>query len=53
VAPEGGEEQASAGYWEGAFAAIVVIAVLGILTSGVADYVHRVISRRMGVETSA
>lgn len=46
-------EQASAGYWEGAFAAIVVIAVLGILTSGVADYIHRVISRRMGVETSA
>ena len=46
-------EQAGAGYWEGAFAAIVVIAVLGILTSGLADYIHRIISRRMGVNSNA
>jgi len=46
-------EQAGVGYWEGAFAAVVVIAVLGILTAGVADYIHRVISKRMGVEANA
>ncbi|MDR3075606.1 MAG: ABC transporter permease subunit, partial [Candidatus Methanoplasma sp.] len=43
-------EQATAGYWPGAYAAIVVIAVLGLLTTGVADYIHRFVSKRVGVE---
>jgi NitT/TauT family transport system permease protein len=43
-------EQASIGYWPGAYAALVVIAILGLLTIGVADYVHRVISKRMGMD---
>lgn len=43
-------EQASAGYWPGAFAAIVVIAFLGIITTGLADYVHRIVSKRIGME---
>ena len=45
-------EQAGQGYYEGAFAAIVIIAILGILTAGLADYIHRTISKRMGVDTS-
>lgn len=44
-------EQATAGYWPGAYAAIIVIAALGLLTTGVADYVHRFVSKQMGVET--
>jgi len=43
-------EQATIGYWPGAYAALVVIAILGILTTGVADYIHRVISKRMGID---
>ncbi|MDR2846530.1 MAG: ABC transporter permease [Candidatus Methanoplasma sp.] len=43
-------EQSTAGYWPGAFAALVVIAILGLLTIGVADYVHRVLSKRMGMD---
>ena len=43
-------EQATAGFWPGAYAAIVVIAILGILTTGLAEYVHRFVSKRMGVE---
>ncbi len=43
-------EQASAGYWPGAYAAIVVIAVLGLLTAGVAEYIHKVVSKRMGID---
>ncbi len=43
-------EQASAGYWPGAYAAIVVIAVLGLLTSGVAEYIHKFVSKRMGID---
>ncbi|MDR1955053.1 MAG: ABC transporter permease [Candidatus Methanoplasma sp.] len=42
-------EQATAGNWPGAYAALVVIAILGLLTIGVADYVHRIISKRMGM----
>ncbi|MCL2148267.1 MAG: ABC transporter permease [Methanomassiliicoccaceae archaeon] len=42
--------QAQAGYWPGAYAALVIIAVLGLLTIGVADYAHRMLSKRMGIE---
>ncbi len=40
---------ATNGLWPNAFAAIVVIAILGILTTGLAEYIHKVITRRMGM----
>lgn len=43
-------EQASLGYWPGAFAAVVIIAVLGLLTTGLAEYVHKVVAKRMGMD---
>ena len=43
-------EQASAGFWPGAFAAIIVIAVLGLVTTGLAEYIHKLVSRRMGMD---
>ena len=33
-----------------AFAGIIVIAILGLLTTGVAEYISKVVSRRMGVD---
>ncbi len=33
-----------------AFAGIIIIAILGLLTTGVADYISRVVSKRMGVD---
>lgn len=42
-------EQATAGFWPGAFAAIVVIALLGLVTTGLAEYVHKVVTSRMGM----
>ncbi len=42
-------EQATAGFWPGAFAAIVVIAVLGLITTGLAEYIHKVVTSRMGM----
>ena len=39
---------ATNGLWPNAFAAIVIIAILGIVTTGLAEYVHKVITRRMG-----
>ncbi len=42
--------QAQMGYWPNVYAGIVIIAVLGILTTSLADYVHKVITRRMGIE---
>lgn len=42
-------EQATAGFWPSAYAAIVVIAVLGIVTTGLAGYVHKFITTRMGM----
>lgn len=42
-------EQAVAGFWPGAFAAIVVIAILGLVTTGLAEFVHKKISRGMGM----
>ena len=41
---------ASIGYWPGAYAGLVVIGLLGLLTIGVADYLHRLLSKRMGME---
>lgn len=43
-------EQATIGYWPGAFAAIIVIAFLGLMTTGVAEYIHKVVSKRMGMD---
>lgn len=43
-------EQASIGHWPGAFAAVVVIAVMGILTTGLAEYVHKIVTKRMGMD---
>ena len=37
-------------YWDYAFAGIIVIAVLGLLTTGVAEQVSKYVSRRMGLE---
>ena len=42
-------EQATAGFWPGAFAAIVTIAILGLLTTGVAEYIHKFVTSRMGM----
>jgi ABC-type nitrate/sulfonate/bicarbonate transport system, permease component len=36
--------------WPNVFAGIIVIAILGILTTGVADYIYRRISKRTGLE---
>ena len=33
-----------------AFAGIILIAILGLLTTGVAEYVSRLVSRRMGMD---
>lgn len=33
-----------------AFAGIIVIAILGLLTTGVAEYIHKLVSRRMGLD---
>ncbi|MDR3283158.1 MAG: ABC transporter permease [Candidatus Methanoplasma sp.] len=44
--------QAFVGYWPGVFAGIFIVGVLGIITVGTADYLHRTLSKRMGVEVS-
>ncbi|MCQ2070394.1 MAG: ABC transporter permease, partial [archaeon] len=38
------------GLMENAFAAIIIIAVLGLLTTGIAEYVSKIVSRRMGLD---
>jgi NitT/TauT family transport system permease protein len=38
------------GQMANAFAIIIIIAVLGLLTTGVAEYVSKVVSRRMGLD---
>lgn len=43
-------EQATAGIWPYAYAAIVVIAILGLLTTGVAEWLHKYVSKRMGMD---
>lgn len=40
----------SFGAYDYAFAGIVVIAILGLLTTGVADLISRIINKRMGVD---
>ena len=42
--------QASIGFWANVFVGIIIIAILGILTTGLFDYVHKVLSKRMGME---
>ncbi|MDR0523587.1 MAG: ABC transporter permease [Candidatus Methanoplasma sp.] len=43
-------DMAYSGNWPKAYAALVLIGVLGLLTIGVSDYVHRWVSRRMGMD---
>lgn len=43
-------DMCSNGLWPSAFAILVVIAILGILTTGVAEYLHKIITHRMGME---
>lgn len=38
------------GLWDSTFAILIVIAILGILTTTVAEYLQKYISKRMGVE---
>jgi NitT/TauT family transport system permease protein len=33
-----------------AFAILIIIAVLGLLTTGVAEYLSKIVSRRMGMD---
>ncbi|AIZ56407.1 taurine transporter subunit [Candidatus Methanoplasma termitum] len=42
--------QASIGFWPNVFVGIGIIAVLGILTTGMFEYVHKVLTKRMGIE---
>ncbi|MDN5357671.1 MAG: ABC transporter permease [Candidatus Methanomethylophilaceae archaeon] len=42
--------QAQMGYWPNVYAGIVIIAILGILTTSLADYAHKIITGRMGME---
>ncbi|NCB64140.1 MAG: ABC transporter permease [Clostridia bacterium] len=56
IAPFGGgigyfiNNQAQIGNWPNVFVGLGIVSVLGIMTTGLADYVHRIISRRMGIE---
>lgn len=43
-------EQAFMGYWPSVYAALILIAVMGLITTGLAEYVHKIITRRMGME---
>ena len=42
-------EQATLGFWPSVYASLILIAIMGILTTGLADYLHRHISNRMGM----
>jgi len=42
--------QAQIGFWPNVFVGIGIIAVLGILTTGIFDYIHKVLTKRMGME---
>lgn len=42
--------QAQMGYWPNVYAGIIIIAVLGLLTTSLADYIHKTITKRMGME---
>jgi NitT/TauT family transport system permease protein len=43
-------DMVNGGLMSNAFAAIIIIAVLGLMTTGVAEYVSKVVSRRMGMD---
>ena len=43
-------EQAFMGYWPSVYAALILIAAMGLITTGLAEYVHKIITRRMGME---
>ena len=38
------------GLWASTFAILIIIAILGILTTSVSEYLQKYISKRMGVE---
>lgn len=56
IAPFGGgvgyfiNSQAQIGNWPNVFVGLGIISVLGIMTTGLADYIHKIISQRMGLE---
>ena len=43
-------DMVNGGLMSNAFAAIIIIAVLGLATTGVAEYISKVVSRRMGLD---
>ena len=43
-------QQAQNFNWPYAYAGLVIIGILGLLTIGVADYIHRILSKRMGMD---
>lgn len=43
-------DMVNGGLMANAFAAIIIIAVLGLMTTGVAEYVSKLVSRRMGLD---
>ncbi|MBR2255571.1 MAG: ABC transporter permease [Candidatus Methanomethylophilaceae archaeon] len=43
-------DMVNGGLMANAFAAIIIIAILGLLTTGVAEYVSKLVSRRMGMD---
>ena len=43
-------DMVNGGLMSNAFAAIIIIAVLGLMTTGVAEYISKVVSRRMGMD---
>ncbi|MDR2845761.1 MAG: ABC transporter permease [Candidatus Methanoplasma sp.] len=43
-------DQAAANYWPGVYVGIFLVGILGILTVGVADYLHKTLSKRMGMD---
>jgi len=42
--------QAQNGFWPNVFVGIGIIAILGILTTGVADYIYKRLAKRTGIE---
>lgn len=43
-------EQAFMGYWPSVYAALILIAAMGLITTSVADYAHKIIVKGMGME---
>ncbi len=42
--------QAYNGFWPDVYASLIIIAILGLLTTGLAEYLHKMIVKRMGME---